>query len=217
MILYGSSFSPYVRKVMVFASEKGLDLPLQNIALGADDPEFLRASPFRKMPGLTDGDFAVSDSSAIVTYLDAKYPDRALIPADAEGRARAIWFDEFADTIVGPVVRKCFFNRIVAPYFLRQDGNEAEAVEGETKDLPLLFDYLEGVVPDAGGFLVGGTLSLADIAVASPFVNFEHARCAVDKAKWPRSFAWLDSMHARPSYAPIIEGERKLVARMRGN
>lgn len=212
MILYGSSFSPFVRKVMVVAAEKGLDIAVRNTRLGDTDPDFLRASPFGKMPGFVDGDFAISDSSAIFAYLDTKYPEPALLTVDAEGRARAIWYEEFADTIMSGVVFKCFFNRIVAPIFLRQEGNEALAVEGETQDLPKLLDYLETVVPDADGFLVGDSLTIADISVATMFVNYDHARCAVDKAKWPRTYAWVAAMHARPSFAPIIETERKMLA-----
>lgn len=213
MILYGSSFSPFVRKVMVVAAEKGLDMAVRNIRLGDADPDFRRASPFGKMPGFVDGDFAISDSTAIVTYLEAKNPEPALLPADAEGRARAVWFEEFADTIMSGVVFKCFFNRIVAPIFLQQQGDEALAVEGETKDLPLLLDYLESVVPDADGFLVGDSITIADISVASMFVNYDHARCAIDKSKWPRTYAWVEAMHARPSFAPIIAAERKMLGR----
>ncbi len=215
MILYGNSFSPFVRKVMVVAAEKGLDLPVRNIRLGDPDPDFRRASPFGKMPGFADGDFAVSDSTAIVTYLDAKYPDPAILPADPADRARAIWFEEFADTMMAGIVFKCFFNRVVGPLFLKQAGDEAMAVDGETKDLPPLLDYLESVMPDPGETLVGGALSIADIAVATMFVNFDHAQCAVDRSLYPRTYAWVAAMHDRPSFAPIIATERKILAQLR--
>lgn len=213
MILYGSSFSPYVRKVMAYAAEKGLEVPVQNVVIGDTNPDFRRASPFGKMPAFTDGDFAISDSTAIITYLEAKHPDPALFPADPADRARVIWFEEFADTIMAQVVFKCFFNRIVGPLFLKQPGNEALAVEGETVDLPPILAYLESVVPDAGGFLVGGSLTIADLAVASPFVNYDHARCAIDKVLYPRTCAWVESIHARPSFAGTIAKEQKILGR----
>lgn len=147
MILFGSHFSPFVRKVLVYAAEKGIELEVRNIGLGSDDPDFKAASPLGKMPGFQDGDFRISDSTAIITYLEAKQPTPSLTPASPEDRARAVWFEEFADTVMSMVVFKCFFNRIVAPIFLKQEGNEALAVEGETKDLPPLLDYLESVVP----------------------------------------------------------------------
>jgi glutathione S-transferase len=216
MILYGSSFSPFVRKTMVYATERGITLEVKNIARGSTDPDFRKASPLGKMPGFTDGDFAISDSSAIIAYLEAKYPDGALIPSDPEGRARVIWFEEFADTVMTQVVFKCFFHRIVMPLFMKQPGDEALAKEGETVDLPIILNYLEGVAPDAGGFLVGGKLSLADIAVASAFVNYEHAPCAVDKGQYPRTYAWVESVLARASFTPIIEMEKRVIAKAVG-
>lgn len=213
MILFGSSFSPFVRKVMVYASEKGLELPVKNVVIGDQNPDFRRASPFGKMPAFTDGDFAISDSTAIITYLEAKHPSPAMLPAEPESRARVIWFEEFADTIMAAIVFKCFFNRVVGPIFLKQGGNEDLAIEGEAVDLPLVLNYLESVAPDAGGFLVGDSLTLADIAVASPFVNYDHARCAVDKAAYPRTYAWLEHIHARPSFAGIIAKECQILGR----
>ena len=100
MILYGSSLSPFVRKVLAFAGEKGIELELRPSGLQEKNPDFLAASPFRKMPAFRDGDYALADSSAIVHYLEAKAPEPALIPADAKLRGKTIWFDEFADTIL---------------------------------------------------------------------------------------------------------------------
>lgn len=213
MILFGSHFSPFVRKVLVYAQEKGLELELRGLGLGSDDPDFKAASPFGKMPAFQDGDFRISDSSAIIAYLEAKCPAPAMVPADPEGKARAVWFEEMADTVMSTVVFKCFFNRVVAPIFLKQEGNEALAVEGETKDLPTILDYLESVVPDSNGFLLGDSLSVADISVATMFVNYDHAACAVDKTKWPRTYAWVDAMLARPSFAKWIAKERKMLGR----
>jgi glutathione S-transferase len=100
MIIFGSTLSPYVRKVVVVAAEKGIDIDLQptGSAPGQPSEEFLAASPLRKMPALQDGGFRLADSSAIVHYLEAKFPDKPMIPADPEGRGRPIWFEEYADT-----------------------------------------------------------------------------------------------------------------------
>jgi glutathione S-transferase len=216
MKLYGSSFSPYVRKVMVYATERGLALETVNMTLDNKDPEFIRASPLGKMPGFTDGEFAISDSTAILAYLEKKIPSGAMTPSDAEGAARTVWFEEFADTVMSQVTFKCFFNRVVAPLFMRVEGNEALAVEGESVDLPKILDYLENVVPAPGGFLVGNSIGIGDISVASMFVNFEHAACAVDKSNWPKTYAWVESILARPSFAGIVAGEKAILTKMRG-
>ena len=135
MMLFGAPVSPYVRKVLVYAAEKGLELPLTPVGLGDANPDFLAASPFRKMPAFSDGDFRISDSSAIVAYLEAKYPEPSLIPADPESRARVIWFDEFADTLLTSAAGPIFFNRIVAPKFMGQEGDLAAAAKAEAEAL----------------------------------------------------------------------------------
>ena len=212
MILYGSSMSPFVRKVLAFAGEKVMNLDLQSFGTFAEPkPEYLEASPFRKMPALRDGDYSLSDSSAIVQYLEALRPDPALIPADAKQRGKVIWFDEFADTILVACGAKIFFNLIVAPRFLGMPGDPEAAKQAELNDLPPILDYLEKVAPDDGGYLVGDKLTLADIAVASPFANFRHTSTRVCPDKYPRTVAYVDRILSRQSFAPWIEQERAML------
>jgi glutathione S-transferase len=215
MIVYGSSLSPFVRKVVAFATEKGIELELKPTGLGNQDPEFREASPFGKMPGFRDGDFAISDSSAIVAYLEAIRPEPNLIPIEPRARARAIWFDEFSDTILFACGGKMFFNRIVAPRFLGLPGDEDIATKAECEELPPLLDYLESVIP-ASGYLVEDRLTLADIAVASPFANLKHVNVAVDPARHPKVLAYVENILARPSFAPMIEQETRFLERTAG-
>jgi glutathione S-transferase len=215
MILYGSSLSPYVRKVLAFAGEKGIKLELKptGAAPGQPSDEFLEASPFRKMPAFRDGEYTLADSSAIVHYLEAKHPDPALIPAEPEMRGKVIWFEEFADTILVTCGSKIFFNLIVAPKFLGKPGDEEAARLAEINDLPPVLDYLEKVAPGEGGYLVGDRLTLADIAVASPFANFRHTKTHVDPRRYPRTVAYVDRILARPSIAPWIEEETAILSK----
>jgi glutathione S-transferase len=212
MIVYGSSLSPFVRKVLAFGAEKGIDLELKPSGLGNKDPEFLAASPFGKMPGLRDGDFGISDSSAIVAYLEAVKPEPNLIPTEAKARARTIWFDEYSDTILFACGGKMFFNRIVAPKFLGQPGDEEIAAKAECEELPPLLDYLERVIP-ASGFLVEDRLTLADISVASPFANLQHLNVAFDEQRHPKVKAYVEAILARPSFAPWIKAETAFLNR----
>jgi len=213
MIVYGVSLSPFVRKTLAFASEKGITVEVKRVALGSTDPDFVTASPFRKMPAFRDGDFAISDSSAIIAYLEAKFPHPALIPAEAKSRARTIWYEEFADTILITALGKMFFNRVVAPRFLGRPGDLGVADKAEREELPPLLSYLEQALP-ASGFLVDDRLTLADLAVASPFVNLRHLGVSVSAATYPRTAGFVNTMHARPSFARLIDQETAFLARM---
>ena len=217
MIVYGSSLSPFVRKVLAFGAEKGLAFDLVAAGMGRGGPDFGECSPFGKMPGFRDPgadggrDFCISDSTAIITYLEAKFPEPNLIPADPIARARAVWFEEFMDTILFTMGSKIFFNRFVAPRVLKIAGNEEVAAAAEANEMPPLLDYLERVIP-ASGFLVEDRITLADIAVASPFVNLAHVEVEIDAARWPRLVAYVEGILARPSFAPLVAAERALVA-----
>ena len=219
MIVYGSSLSPFVRKVLIVAAEKGLEVDLVPAGLGRGGPDFIEASPFGKIPAIRDPgadggrDFCIADSSAIVAYLDTKYPEANMIPPDAIGRARTVWFEEFADTILFAVAVKIFFNRFVGPKVLKVGGDERIAAAAVETELPPLLDYLEGVVP-ATGFLVAGRLTVADIAVASPFINLGHVGVTVDPARWPTISAYLTGLFARPSFAALIAKEQRVIAQL---
>jgi glutathione S-transferase len=207
MILYGSSMSPYVRKVIAYAAEKGIELDVQPTRIGDDNPHFRKASPFGKMPALVDGDYHLADSSAIIHYLEAKHPQPEIIPSDPALRGKCIWYEEFADTILFACGAKMFFNRIVAPMFLKRPGDLDAADVAEREELPRLLDYIESVVPEGEGYLVGDRLTLADIAVAGPFVNLQHVKADVDPQRWPKTAAYTQRILARPSFAPWIARE----------
>ena len=215
MIIYGLSISPFVRKVLAFAAEKGVAVDSVALGGGSQDPGFLAASPFRKVPALRDGDFLLSDSSAIIAYLDALQPQPNLIPVEARARARAIWFEEFADTLFYEAHSPVFYNRLVAPCFLNQPGDAAAADAAERERLSPILAYLDGQIP-ASGYLVEDRLTLADLAVASLLAGCRHV--AVDISPWPRVGAYADRILARPSFAPLIAQERAmLLARGQGD
>jgi glutathione S-transferase len=164
------------------------------------------------MPGFRDGDFAISDSTAIITYLEAKHPQPALLPTEPKARARVVWYEEFADTILIAAMGKVFFNRIVSPMFLGKPGDLDLADHAERHEFPPLLDYIEGVMP-ASGFPVEDRLTLADLAVASPFVNFAHCGITVDPAKHPKTAAYVEAILARPSFAPLVAQEKGFLSR----
>jgi glutathione S-transferase len=107
---------------------------------------------------------------------------------------------------------KMFFNRVVAPRFLGRDGDMGVADKAEREELPPLLDYIERVIPESG-FLVEDRITIADIAMASPFANFGHMSIELDGARYPRLKAYVEAILARPSFKPWIERERAFLAR----
>jgi len=217
MIVYGSILSPFTRKVLAFAREKGIRLELKPAGPGQGGAEFAETSPFGKIPGFRDpgadgaGDFVLSDSSAIVAYLEAKFPMPGLIPLDPQNRARAIWFDEFADTVVIPETGPIFVDRFLLPAILHRDGDEAAASRAEREGLPRVLDYLERAISPAG-FLIEDRLTLADISVASAMLNPMLLGARIDRTRWPRAGAYLDAMLGRRSFAWMVEEAAALIA-----
>jgi len=212
MKIYGALLSPFVRKVAVVAAEKGIVTQDAPGGPGNPDPAFLAASPMGKIPAIDDDGYTLADSSAIVAYIEAKWPEPCLIPAEAQARGRAIWFDEFADTIMAAACGKILFNRLVGPKLLNMPGDEAVALQGEA-ELPRLLEYLESVAP-ANGWLAGEAFGLADIAVASVFRTMEYVNHGVDAAARPLTAAWYGRVCARDSWQAVAEKEAKLAERI---
>lgn len=212
MKLYGAMLSPFVRKVAVIATEKGISWDLERGGPGSTDPEFLAASPLGKIPAIDDEGFTLADSSAIAFYLDAKYPEPKLLPDDPQLRGKAVFWDEFADTVLGASGLKILFNRLVGPKLLKTGGDEAIALQGEA-ELPRWVDWLESEVP-AKGWLLGDTFSLADIAVASTFRTLAYVGLGVNADIRPKTAAWYARVAERPAWSAVAEKEEPIAARI---
>ncbi len=212
MKLYGALLSPFVRKAAVVLAEKGLEYTAARGGPGSTDPEFLAVSPFAKIPVLDDDGFILPDSTAIVVYLDAQYPDPSLIPADPKARGQAMWFDEFGDTIFAVSGLKILFNRLVGPKLLGKPGDEALALEGEA-ELPRIFEYIESVAPEAG-WLVGNAFSIADITVASMLCTLAYVGYGPNAAAYPKTAAWHARVTARSSWNAVAGREAALMRRI---
>lgn len=218
LIVYGASLSPFVRKVQVVLAEKGLDYKLDQVNPFSPPPEFASISPLKRVPAFRDTDVpepnTLPDSSIICDYLEHKFPTPALYPADPFQRARALWFEEYADSQMAQnLVRAFFFERIVKK-MIRQETDEAICEKAKNKTMPAVFDYLEREV-GKNEFLIGGKFSIADISICTMLVNLEHAGEPVDAAKWPHLAAYAKRIHARPSFKSLIDIERPIVQNFR--
>ena len=201
MIVFGSSLSPFTRKVLAFAAEKGLAIEHRPVRPHDPSPDFRSCSPLGKIPGLIDGDFRLADSSAICHYLERKYPSPALFPAKTDEFGRMLWFEEFNDTVLIPAAGKVFFQLIVRPDLLNEKPDMAIVEQAFTREIPPLFDYLESQI--SGPFLVGDKITLADIAIHCIFVNLKIVHRPIDAERWPKLAHYIQGLLARPALARV--------------
>ena len=207
MKIIGSYVSPYVRKVLACIALKGLAYEIDPITAFYGNDEFERLSPLRRIPVLIDGDLSLCDSTVICAYLDETYPDPPLLPADVKDRARARWFDEYADTRLGDIfIWGLFYPKIVYPIIWGEPGDQARIDKTLAEDVPREMDYLEGQLPEAG-FLFGAGIGLADIALASFFRNAAYAGYGPDPARWPRVAGFIDRALADDCFARFLPFE----------
>lgn len=205
-ILHGANISPYVRKVRVALAYKGIEYNnTQQSPFGAPD-EFVAKSPMSKIPCWEEGELILPDSSVILGYLEHRYPDPPLLHAEPGKRARALWFEEYADTRMGECIPAVFFQRVVMPNILKWETDEAAVALLLEKKVPEVLDYLSSCLGD-DEFMVGGEFSIADIAITSPFVNFMLAGEKVDVNRWPEFASYVQRVHALPCYAPIVNAD----------
>lgn len=218
LIVYGGSLSPFVRKVCVVMAEKGVDFTVENVNPFAPPPEFLAISPLKRIPVLRDTDQpepnTLSDSSVICDYIENKFPNPPLYPKDPFLRARALWYEEYADSILAQTIGPGLFFQRVVKKMMKQQPDEAVCASTMSEKLPPLFDYLEKEVGDRQ-YLVGDAFSIADVTVGTMLVNFEHAGETVDARRWPKLAGYAKRLHERPSFKGFIEKERSLVQRFR--
>ncbi len=212
--IHGVNASPFVRKVRIAFDEKGVEYELIPVMPIGVSEEFRRISPLGKIPCITDGDYALPDSSCILAYAERRWPEPALWPEDPEELGRALWFEEYADTRLNEVLTTVFFQRVVQGRIMKQEVDEEVCQRILEEEVPPVFDYLDGelaAVGDVAG-IVGGRFGVADIGLVSPFINFEHSGEAVDPGRWPALVRYVERLCERPSIAKIVAEEKAAFA-----
>src|SRR5438067_423691 len=212
MKIVGSYVSPYVRKVLACLHLKGLSYEIDPITPFYGNDEFERLSPLRRIPVLVHEDLVLTDSSVICAWLDEAFPERPLLPVSAADRARARWLEEYADTRLGDLfIWGLFYQKFVRPIVWGEAPDEARVAHTLAEGLPRALDYLEGQLPD-DGFLFGGAIGLADIALASFFRNGFYVGFGVDAERWPRTAGFVARALAEPCFALTYPFEQAQIA-----
>ena len=87
--LYDAERCPYCARVRIVLAEKGIEHEVVAIDL-SDRPAWLyEKNPLGKVPVIEEDAFVLAESEVIMEYLDERYPEPALLPADAAARALA--------------------------------------------------------------------------------------------------------------------------------
>ena len=90
MRLYTFTITPNNRKVEAFVRHFDLDVEIHHVSFKdkeTQSPGYLAINPMGRVPALTDGDFKLWESNAILTYLATMFPATKALPSDPRGRA----------------------------------------------------------------------------------------------------------------------------------
>ncbi|MBI5609303.1 MAG: glutathione S-transferase N-terminal domain-containing protein [Deltaproteobacteria bacterium] len=185
--------SPYARKCRMVALEKGVDLPCTVEPPHAQGSRVGALNPLVKVPTLLleDGT-SVYDSRVIVEYLELLWPDPPLVPREPRDRIDALRWQALGDGLADAMV--LLFSEGLRPAERRDADWEARQRHKVRATLALL----DGVArPDQ--YLVGGRLTLADLATAAGvgYVGLRGAELLAEG--YPNLHAWLAWFHERPS------------------
>jgi len=165
--IFWFSGSGFAWRVLLAAELKGIAYTSRLIEASAGDhktPEFIAMNPRGKVPVLRDGDTVVTESLAIIAYLDRRFPDPPLFGRTSEEMAQ-IWrlaldFDNYAAARFSDFVLPIYFDEVDA------HRAQIDAALGDVlRELATLEARLEN-----HPWLAGDTLSAADIAIY-PFVE----------------------------------------------
>lgn len=197
--LHGVSASPYVRKVQAVLNTKGIDYTINPLIPFGDKSELLALNPLGKIPVYQDDSVTLGDSSVICAYLEKNHPNISLYPIDAADYANALWLEKYADTHLTPTLGTVFFQRVLNPKMFGTPTNEEAVAKIVNEDAPIIFDYLEAQLGN-NDYFIGNTLSIADFAVASPFVNAAAGGLTVDNNRWPKLAAFIGRTFSNPAF-----------------
>lgn len=165
--IFWFSGSGFAWRVLLAAELKGIDFTSRLIEASAGDhetPDFVAMNPRRKVPVLRDGAVVVTESLAILAYLDRLAPEPPLFGRTPEEMAEtwrvALDFDNYAAARFSDLVLPIYFDEVAA--------NRVE-IDAACADVHCELAALEGRL-GSRPWLAGAGLSAADIAVY-PFVE----------------------------------------------
>ncbi|MBI3371714.1 MAG: glutathione S-transferase family protein [Betaproteobacteria bacterium] len=218
MKLYYHPASTTSRIVQMFATEQGIDLDYQIVDLFTGEhlkPEFASINPNCLVPVLEDGDFRLTESSAIVKYLADKAGSPAY-PKDSKARARV---NEMMDWFNANIYRD-FAYGLIYPQTFPHHKRPSDTVQSGTLDwakqktqgwLKILDHNLIG--PNKA-YLCGDTITLADYMGAEMIALGGLIGCSY--SAYPNIERWLRNMKAFKSWSKVHEAIDGFGASLKG-
>jgi glutathione S-transferase len=194
--LYYARPSAYARPVWLALLEKQLTFELVPVDLAGEqfEPAFLALNPFGHVPVLLDGDFRVFESLAILDYLEARYPERSLLPKDAIALAKVRMVQMIT-------LNKLIPAAITLLSFRRSSSEEAEASKtSELRVLTTTLKFFEELLGDSLYF-AGDQLTVAEIFAGTLVYRVPDA--GVNLNDYPRLQNWSERLLARPTWQQI--------------
>jgi glutathione S-transferase len=180
LTLYDAARCPYCARVRIVLAEKGVEYEQVEIDL-SDRPAWIyEKNSSGRVPVVEEGAWLLPESAVIMEFLEERYPEPALLPADPAERGLArLWIFRHDD-----------FTR---PYYALRRGEDgaAEALDDELA-------RLDAAV--RGGWLAGSSYGLADIAYV-PWVLRARDMLGVSLDAFPGVREWLERLLERPAVA----------------
>jgi glutathione S-transferase len=201
-ILFGASYSVYVRAARLALEEKRVPYRLVEVDIfAADGPpaDYLARHPFKRIPAFEHDGFRLYETGAITRYIDEAFAGPPLMPNTPRARARVNQIIGILDNYAyRPLIWDIFVERVRAPAQGR-DADEAKIAAA----LPLAETCLRALAelaePD-GPLLTGKAVSLADLHAAPMCAYFCMAKEGVALlSSQPRLGRWWQAMRERPS------------------
>ena len=183
--LYDAGRCPYCARVRIVLAEKGVEFETVEVDLDDRPAWIYEKNPLGRVPVLEEDAFVLPESAVINEYLEERYPEPALWPADAAERA-------FGRLLVFR------FDQLSKPYYALRRGEEgaAERLDAELAKV--------NAALDARPFLSGREFGLADVAYV-PWLLRARDRMGVQLGAFLALTDWLERLAARPSIAAELD------------
>ncbi len=196
--LFGLPPSSYTRTARLALAEKGV--PYTFFECGPHGADILAVNPFGRLPALTDGDFAVYETSAIIRYVDESFDGPALLPGSIAERARCEqWTSAFNAYVYDAVVARC----IRQYFFPRGEGGQPDRamIDAALAEMPKTLAILDAGYAKSS-WLAGDSISMADLFVMPVLAYLARMPEGPQLlAATPHLRRALEAMRQRPSFS----------------